>query len=180
MEWHYATESGRKGPVDIDMLKKMFVDGQIDRDTLVWKSGMTDWAPLGKCNELVALDDQHVPPPISEKAIGDGYIWALAMAPIWGSIVQMLATEIRVAITGEAFVAYSQMWWVWIAVNIGVMNLDLRRLKQSGYNSEKIKWWMALLIPVYIFHRDKMVKANMTRFWVWIGAFVLSLKMFDF
>lgn len=180
MEWHYATTSGRIGPVDFDALGKLAVEGHIDHDTLVWKTGMADWIPLGQCSELSALALPQTPPPISNKAMGNGFIWALCLAPIWGSFVQMLATEIRVVITGEEFVLYSDMWWVMLVINIGAIQLDLGRLKQSGYNTQKIKWWMYLLVPVYVFHRDKIVKADMTRFWVWIGAFLVSLAIFNF
>lgn len=180
MEWHYATASGRKGPVDMESLGKLVSDGHVDQDTLVWKSGMSDWIPLAQCGELAALALPQTPPPISHKAMGNGFVWALTLAPIWGSFVQMLATEIRVAITGEEFVLYSKMWWVMIAINIGAIQFDLSRLKAAGYNTQKLKWWMYLLVPVYIFHRDKIVKADMTRFWVWGGAFLLSLFIFDF
>jgi len=180
MEWHYAIASGRKGPVNSESLEKLFADGRIDHETLVWKTGMSDWIPLAQCGDFSALAMPQVPPPISDKAMGNGYIWALALAPIWGSIAQILATEIRVALTGEAFVLYSQMWGVMIAVNIGSVILDIGRLKLSGYNTGKIKWWMYLLVPIYIFQRDKIVKADMTRFWVWIGAFLLSFVIFDF
>jgi hypothetical protein len=180
MEWHYATSTGRQGPVNIESLQKLSADRHIDQDTLVWKTGMAEWIPIAQCSDLSALAMPQVPPPISDKAMGNGYIWALALAPIWGSIVQMLATDIRVAITGETFVLYSQMWWVMIVANISVLTLDLGRLKKIGYNTKKNKWWMYLLVPVYIFQRDKMVKTNMTRFAVWIGAFLLSLVIFKF
>jgi len=180
MVWHYSDESSRKGPVSKDDLSKLVESGKIDGDTLVWKTGMSEWTPLYKCNDLSTLINTQVPPPLAANAMGNGFIWAVALAPIWGSIVQIIATELRVAITGEAFVLYSSMWWVMILCNILTISMDEKKIKKAGYNAEKLKIWMYLIVPVYVYQRDKLLKEGMTRFWVWIGAFILSLFMFEF
>jgi hypothetical protein len=180
MEWHISTPAGRKGPVDVNVMKRLAADGLIDADTLVWRPGMAGWIPASSCCELSATFEQTLPPPISEQSMGNGFIWALALLPIWGTFLQMMATELRVAISGEAFVAYAQMWWVVVLANIVVITLDVGRLKKTGYATKKLKWWMYLLVPVYVFQRDKLVQAGMTRFWIWIGAFLVSLVLFKF
>lgn len=179
MEWHITTPAGPKGPVDIDLMRKLAADGLMDADTLVWKAGFNDWIPVSRCPELGGLMQRQVPPPIADKAMGDGLVWALALLPLWGILVQMLATQIRVAISGETFVRYAEMWWVIIVVNIVMTSLDLSRIKTFGHDVRKLKWWMYLIVPVYVYQRDKLVKATMTRFWVWIGAFLLAQTYFQ-
>ncbi len=46
MEWYYANAGQRAGPVDESELHALYAAGQVRRDTLVWKAGMTEWQPL--------------------------------------------------------------------------------------------------------------------------------------
>ena len=180
MEWHLVTPAGRKGPIDVSLMKRLAADGLLTADTLVWRQGMAGWIPASSCGELPVTFEKTLPPPISEHAMGSGFIWALVLLPIWGAFLQMMAAELRVAITGEAIVAYAQMLWVIVLVNIVVTTLDVNWLKKAGYATNKLKWWMSLLVPVYIFQRDKLVQAGMSRFWIWIGAFLLKMVLFNF
>ena len=45
MEWHYAVGDERRGPVDENTLGTLIGSGVVQRDSLVWRSGMSDWAP---------------------------------------------------------------------------------------------------------------------------------------
>lgn len=46
MNWFYSTkEKTQAGPVDESVLEELFRSGAITGQTLVWKEGMTDWAP---------------------------------------------------------------------------------------------------------------------------------------
>lgn len=180
MEWHITTPAGPKGPIDISVMNRLAADGLVDANTLVWRPGLSGWIPAASCSELSTTFEHAIPPPIPEQTMGNGFIWALVLLPVWGAFLQMVATELRVMITGEAFVAYSKMWWVVVLANISVISLDIRCLKQAGYAINNLKWWMYLLVPVYVFQRDKLVQAGMTRFWVWIGAFMMSMVLLRF
>ncbi|HEY7120487.1 MAG TPA: SPFH domain-containing protein [Tepidisphaeraceae bacterium] len=51
------------GPFDVPTLQKMLADGQLKRDTLVWKQGMSAWTKAGDVQELTQLF-ASVPPPL--------------------------------------------------------------------------------------------------------------------
>lgn len=50
MNWHYATDGGQKGPVNDAEFQQLVQQGVITPQTLVWREGMTDWAPQGATN----------------------------------------------------------------------------------------------------------------------------------
>ncbi len=45
MEWYYGVGEQREGPVTIEQLRELRQRGEIRDNTLVWRQGMTDWAP---------------------------------------------------------------------------------------------------------------------------------------
>jgi len=48
---------------DLPAIEKYIQSGQIDRDTLIWKSGMAQWTKAGDCPELQNLFNAVPPPP---------------------------------------------------------------------------------------------------------------------
>jgi uncharacterized RDD family membrane protein YckC len=46
MQWYYANEGQRLGPVSQAEFEKMVHDGVITADTLVWRDGMAEWRPF--------------------------------------------------------------------------------------------------------------------------------------
>jgi hypothetical protein len=59
-QWHYGSGEKAKGPIGEEELRRLFRDGEIKMETLVWHPGMTDWVPLSH-TELVDTDS---PPPL--------------------------------------------------------------------------------------------------------------------
>lgn len=45
MQWYYAVNNQRQGPVSQADFDKLVADGAIKGDTLVWQAGMADWKP---------------------------------------------------------------------------------------------------------------------------------------
>jgi hypothetical protein len=46
-EWYFqATDGTRAGPVDHDAFRKLQAAGELNAETLVWRTGMESWAPL--------------------------------------------------------------------------------------------------------------------------------------
>ena len=45
MNWFYASQGQRAGPVDDDGFARLVADGTVGESTLVWHAGMTDWLP---------------------------------------------------------------------------------------------------------------------------------------
>lgn len=60
--WHAAIDDQDVGPLALAELGRHIESGRVDRDTLVWKTGMDDWLPAGDVPEVRALFDK-VPPP---------------------------------------------------------------------------------------------------------------------
>jgi len=54
MEWYYATGQQQQGPVSDEELARLVAAGTVKADTLVWHSGMGDWAPYGTLQQQVA------------------------------------------------------------------------------------------------------------------------------
>ncbi len=61
-----AVNGQQSGPYDLNALKSMAAQGQINKDTLVWKQGMDSWAAAGLQAELNNIFGA-VPPPLPPK-----------------------------------------------------------------------------------------------------------------
>ena len=62
--YNVAVNGQSTGPFDIPTLSQMIISGQITKDTLVWKSGMTNWEAADSIQELQTLFKTVVAPPI--------------------------------------------------------------------------------------------------------------------
>ena len=62
--YHYAVNGNQAGPVTIDKLKELFAARTINKDTLVWKQGMANWAALKEVEELKPFLGGNTPPPL--------------------------------------------------------------------------------------------------------------------
>lgn len=58
MNWFYAHNSDRHGPVDVATLSGLVADGTITAETLVWREGMENWTAYG---EIAAAEGLPVP-----------------------------------------------------------------------------------------------------------------------
>lgn len=65
--YHVAVNGQAAGPFDISMLAQMVASGQLTTDSLVWKTGMTQWAKAGVVDELKNLFSTMPPIPTTEK-----------------------------------------------------------------------------------------------------------------
>lgn len=61
--FHVAVNGAATGPFDMNTLTQMINAGTLTKDTLVWKSGMTNWEPAGNVSEFTALLGT-TPPPV--------------------------------------------------------------------------------------------------------------------
>ena len=65
--YHVAVNGQATGPFDVAVLTQMTSSGQFTADSLVWKSGMTQWAKAGTVDELKHLFTDVMPPiPLQE------------------------------------------------------------------------------------------------------------------
>jgi membrane protease subunit (stomatin/prohibitin family) len=58
-----ALNGQQQGPWDMVTLSAKARDGTLQRDTLVWKAGMSNWTPAGQVGELANLFS-NMPPPL--------------------------------------------------------------------------------------------------------------------
>lgn len=61
--FHVAVNGQQAGPYDLNTLAQMAAQGQLTRDTLVWRQGMANWAAAGSMPELGNLF-AATPPPV--------------------------------------------------------------------------------------------------------------------
>lgn len=61
-EWYYAEDQRRVGPLTRSDLEKLFKNGTLKPDDLVWKEGYRDWIPASSAAELRLFDGQPALP----------------------------------------------------------------------------------------------------------------------
>ena len=64
MKWYYESNGHPHGPVEEAQLRQLLQDGRIQGDSLVWRQGMLDWAPLNQVNDFSARPEPLHPPQL--------------------------------------------------------------------------------------------------------------------
>jgi membrane protease subunit (stomatin/prohibitin family) len=64
--YYAAIEGKQAGPFLMDVIQQKMMSGEIMKETLVWKAGMSEWTPAAQVPDLAALF-KDVPPPLPEK-----------------------------------------------------------------------------------------------------------------
>ena len=59
--WHAAVQGRSQGPFTAAQLAELIAQGQVERDTLVWKAGFANWTPASEVGEVAQL---FGPPPL--------------------------------------------------------------------------------------------------------------------
>ena len=62
VQYHVAVNGAASGPYPLSVLAQMAANGQLDRNTLVWKAGMAAWAAADTCAELQSIFAVPMPP----------------------------------------------------------------------------------------------------------------------
>lgn len=68
VHYFYAANGAQQGPVTFDQLKALFANRTINRESLVWKQGMSNWAQLQEVEELKSFLGGNTPPPLPPTA----------------------------------------------------------------------------------------------------------------
>ena len=66
IQYFYASNGQQIGPVNFEQLKALFANRTVNKDSLVWKQGMANWAALKEVEELKAFLGGNTPPPLPE------------------------------------------------------------------------------------------------------------------
>ncbi|MCL9794188.1 DUF4339 domain-containing protein, partial [Frankia sp. AgKG'84/4] len=62
-QWYVGANGQQLGPFDRNQLAQRVAAGEVRHDTLVWKTGMAQWAPAGQVADVAPLL-ANVPPPL--------------------------------------------------------------------------------------------------------------------
>jgi GYF domain 2 len=174
--WFYALGGQRMGPVSADELRELLATQTIDGDTPIWRKGMADWQLLGKTD--IGADLKETPPPIRPDDVNNGFVWALAVAPIAYIFVQIAIIDYQAFHLGEDVSFSSALTWLIPALtNATLCILDEKQLKRAGYNSGWMTLFALLLAPVYLFMRAQRLRQTPSYGYVWIVSFVVSILM---
>jgi membrane protease subunit (stomatin/prohibitin family) len=64
IQYFYASNGQQAGPATLEQLKALFANRTINKDTLIWKQGMSGWTALNQVEELKAFLGGSLPPPL--------------------------------------------------------------------------------------------------------------------
>jgi GYF domain 2 len=184
-EWFYVQGGQRKGPVPADKLRDLLAARTIDSETPIWRQGLADWQPLHTLG--IGADLKDTPPPVAVSQINNGFVWALAFAPIAFAFVDLAVLNSQVAHTiqwvGDEPV-YDSFYTVFLAplpwllpllTNAALCLIDTEQLKRAGYSSGWLTFFALLLAPIYLFVRAQRLRQTPTYGFVWIASFIISI-----
>jgi uncharacterized RDD family membrane protein YckC len=98
--WHYADALRQQhGPLPADELRTRFERGELERTTLVWRTGMAGWQPLESCAEALGIALEATPatltelPPTASSVIpGEDVVYAGLWRRVAASILDSFVT----------------------------------------------------------------------------------------
>ena len=64
IQYFYAVNGAQAGPVNLQQLQNLFANRTVNKDTLVWKAGLTEWTALQQVEELKSFLGGNTPPPL--------------------------------------------------------------------------------------------------------------------
>ncbi len=64
VQYFYAANGAQVGPVGFEQLQALFANRTVNKDTLVWKAGLTEWTALQQIEELKSFLGGNTPPPL--------------------------------------------------------------------------------------------------------------------
>lgn len=185
-QWHYKDErSGKRlGPVGRDQIGEMIAADRIDRATLMWNPTMAEWAAASS-TDLAGLFGEG-PPPLPASEINRWAIYALAVFPLVGLVIQAVASAVLSARSGQNVqeIFDHRAWLLLFIIGNGILgDLDERNLRQAGLKLRGATVIAALLAPVYAFtscrtfkrHAGKGARFAYLPFLIWIAAFLASI-----
>jgi hypothetical protein len=177
--WFYTQGGDRKGPVPADKLRELLAARTIDGETLIWRQGQSTWLPLRTTEIGAELKD--VPPPIDASHVNNGWVWALAFAPIVYLFVEVAILGYRDSHPAndtfyEAFLS-PLIWLIPLVANATLCLVDAEQLKRAGYSSGWMTLFALLLAPVYLFLRAQNLHQAPTYGFVWVASFIASIVL---
>lgn len=170
MEIYYTDQGKRIGPISVENLQSLYRSRQINLNTSVWVDSAADWCELSKSSIYGLVSDikQDGPPPLRGDSINNTYVWALAFAPLIGYFLESIASE-------SFNKPIDELWYITLALNIGLSFLDEKKLEAAGVDTSRFSAF-AILVPVYLFLRFRVLDQKPYYFITWIVTLLISLS----
>lgn len=177
--WFYTQGGNRKGPVPAEKLRELLAAQTIDGETLIWRRGLSVWQMLRTTEIGAELKD--LPPPIDASHVNNGWVWALAFAPIAYLFVEVAIVGYRDSHPAndtfyEAFLS-PLIWLFPLVANATLCLVDAEQLKRAGYSSGWMTLFAVLLAPGYLFLRAKRLRQTPTYGFVWVASFIATIVL---
>lgn len=160
-EWYYYEGSDKQGPFNYIQMTGFVKQGRIQRETMVWTDGMKDWMAADQSYLAKELGDVTPMAPLS--TISEKWIWALAAG---STAIKYLLAFAMVAMK----VPDGNAWIVSVGVviaNIVFLSKDIDEVKKSGRDVEAWLYLGVVLVPVYLFVRERNTNKNYAPLVVW-------------
>lgn len=162
--WYYALNEERKGPVSETEILRLLEAGYIHGNTLVWKQGFQNWLPINQSGIVMEKSDETV---VNE--VGNVSIILLVFVPIVSTLLSYL-------LAGWLQISSDKLMWVAYVLNILCCTFDYYRVKNAGYNMDKLNAAFLFFIPLYIYRRMVLVNGKKWMFTLlWTAVFALDI-----
>lgn len=157
--WYYYLGNVRKGPVSEKQIEDFVRDGVLERDSMVWREGFSEWLKIENTAFMSFIQQRP--------ALSDKWLWTLATVPLLVNF--MLLKFIPEAGTTPIITI------IVIVLNTIFFLLDVNYLRENGVDAGAWMWLGLVLIPVYLFVRASKTTKNWGPGIVYTVLFVLSL-----
>lgn len=163
-DWHYEVNGVRSGPVTESEIGDLISASKLGRRSLVWRKGMAGWMAL----DTTAFGERFAsePPPLTGAAVSNTLVWWLAFGPLLGVFAAGF-------LSGLTHKSIDNFWWTTLVLNIALSLADEKKLKQAGHDTKQMG--SAVIVPVYLYKRAKILNQSLSYFIVWLVLFGLSL-----
>ena len=123
--WYYVLNGQRLGPIPYTELKKLVQEGVLQKSSLIWRPGLTNWMPAAEENEL--FFEEKIPPEIPQSLIS-----------------AEISTENKIAYTDPSSSTLSMIK----KTSLGAMeSIDIQKRKQQAidlYHLYRLFWTRVL------------------------------------
>lgn len=168
--WFYLHDGERKGPVDEKLINDLIITGVIDRNTKLWKNGLSGWVRAEETQFNTILQNTIPTTPMGE--LSDKFLWCIAIVPLCiCALLEPFCWNGQIPESAQTFFV-SAFYYFFIF-------LDYKILKKGGIPfSTGMCIGAVLLPPIYLFLRAKKTTKNYMPLVVWITLLIAFAIIF--
>ena len=172
MKCYFYEGTEKKGPFSYTQMVELIEQGQISRETLVWISGSSEWVEAEK--SLLAKAFGEIMPLAPISTISETWIWALAVGSV---VISMLLPRIAIAARMSAGTSQMFIFIGAIIANAILLAKDMDEVKKSGRDVASWMYVGIVLVPIYLYVREKHTNKNYAPLVVWCILFILQNQL---